>query len=444
MPGEKKDTRYRIPLLLKLGGIPRKLDWNNLVLFLWFFSILLLLASVIGYVRVLEAMDASDVRVYFMEIRIVDGLDYVVYSRNVVATRNDTLLQDTLYGLVKCYCLNHTVKQVEDPAELYRIMYSSLNEIDNVTITYLTSFHINIDHPIMYGKTCEAFQSSYYHDEALNYTNILLVEPESGRQVILQLRVIPVDIKNNLPLMLSVMLLLFVEFSRHSSNGSTGSTFERKKNNSEKGSIIDSIVNYVYAGFLTITFLRVLNEGIFIYTNSSNVQVLVLFLVTILYFLYKDLKESLKILPKPLKKPNSLWDILSLIVLIVSIFAIAFSIPLLSTQIVLLSNQIVDYITFSLQNIDVFFSITIVGIVLIFTARNHSLLSSMIHHYSVLIMTIFSFLILKNTTYVLGDISSLIMRDFYVKVYLNMLDIAPPIFIILVFGTFVIKLYNVV
>ena len=442
--GKTKEARNRIPLLSKLGKIPRRPQWNNLVLFFWFFSILLLSASIIGYGRVLKAVDASGVRVYFMEIRVADGLDYEVYSKNIVATRNDKILQDILLELVKCYCLNHTEKPIEDPAELYRIIYSNLNEAVNITVIYLTSFDINVDHPILYGKTCKTLQSSYFQHMALNYTNILLAEPESGRQIILQLRVTPVDMNIYPLLMLSVMILLFVEFSRHSSNYSTGSTHERKKNGPEKASIIDSIVSYVYAGFLSIIFLRVLNEGIFIYTKGSNVNITVLFFVTIIYFLYKDLKESLKISPKSLKKPKSMWDILSLVVLIVTIVALAFSIPILSTQIVLLLNQIVDYITFSLQNIDIFFSITIVGIVLIFTARYHSLLSSLIHYYSILIMAIFSFLTVENTIYVLEDIGSLIISNPYVNVYLDAIDITQLLFIVLVFGIYVIKLYNVV
>lgn len=349
-------------------------------------SILALVAAFFVLSESLSIAGEEDLRFYFLEMSYVEGGFREEYSNNVIIAGSRVGVQEVVYGILSGFCREYNMSHIRDPKALYDYLFRSLVHESNITIVYLADFEINIEEPYLVGKLCKGAWSGYFRDYSegrLNYTVLLLVEPGSGAQGKILAKIIPVGLGVGLVLVFASIVLLgdLLRYER------LGGGKDRDRGRDKLREILGAIFGFMYASFSTLMLVRFGGDNAFSHNGSFIISSIVLLVLTFLYVLYLNDRiwggMFLEATPRRAMESESRVHY-SLILAGGSLLIALF-----------LSQYALDYLVLPAQQIDIVLTLTIVGIVLVFTAKEHHLLSRILLYYSVLIV---NFLTMDTTT----------------------------------------------
>ncbi len=363
----------------------------------WFVSMLrfVLLFFLIGSTAMLLLMELSereDLEFYYVETRFADGWGQVTYSTNVLIAKNGVDVHGKVEGFLEELCREYADKTIKDPTIIYNHLWDRVNSDDNLKLVYYVGFDINIDDPRLVGKKCNDTWSGFFRDfpeGPLNYTGLILEEPGSGKQTLVQVRLTPINWDVALSLLIIAAVLV------------TGLLVYNASGGAERHGVVDSVVGFIYASIVTLMLVRSSGVQAIAHGNSTSKLVFLLLLSSLLYIMHVNRATLAAYLDRVFQGRTKLDQLRQSLVKsgLQLLFFIFVVVPVAAT---LWMGGLLDYLVSPLRQEDVLLTLTVLGMVLILTVREHGTLTRLLLYYSTLVV---GTLTLNNTTYLRGILS---------------------------------------
>lgn len=348
----------------------------------WFVRMLrfVLLMFLIGSTAMWLFMELSKwegLEFYYVETRFADGGEQVTYSTNVLIARSGDDLRGKVEGFLKELCREYANNTIKDPTVIYNHLWDRVNSDDSLKLVYYLGFDINIDDPRLVGKKCNDTWSGFFKDfpeGPLNYTGLILEEPGSGKQTLVQVRLTPINWNGALNLLIIAAVLV------------TGLLVYSISGEAERHSVVDSVVGFIYASIVTLMLVRNSGAQALAHGNSTSKLGFILLLASLLYIMHTNRAKLAAYLNKSFKDTNKLERIRHSLIESGLQLIIAFSVTFL-IFVALWYGDLLDYLIPSLQQTEVLLTLTVIGMVLILTLKEHDTLTRMLLYYSTLIVS---------------------------------------------------------
>ena len=347
----------------------------------WFVSMLrfVLLMFLIGSTAMLLFMELSEwegLEFYHVETRFADGGEQVTYSTNVLIARSGVDVRGKVEGFLRELCREYANKTIMDPTIIYNHLWRRVNSDDNLKLVYYVGFDINIDDPRLVGKKCNDTWSGFFRDfpeGPLNYTGLILEEPGSGRQTLVQVRLIPINWDGALNLLIIAAVLV------------TGLLVYSVWGGTERHGVVDSVVGFIYASIVTLMLVRSSGVQALAHGNSTSKLGFLLLLASLLYIMHVNRATLAAYLDRVFQSKTKLDKIHQSLVKsgIQLLFTLFVAVAVVAT---LWMSGLLDYLVSPLRQEDVLLTLTVLGMVLILTVREHRTLTRLLLYYSTLVV----------------------------------------------------------